>query len=208
MISKKSYYLKLVREKPSSQTDNEHLGIKFLWKVSPLPVATCSEFLWRFHSVIFLCLNTVFLQLHFHSALTAADFFDNSLWHVHAYFWLHINPPPSFLPPPPPFLSWRITLTVVVCNEGLAQALSFADCLWVGASGAYKERVGTGGWVDKRQNTILEFLKNLFPDTVGTVLLKRLSTQVLKSYSFPWTFPYFVALQPQTLVYLFGFYAK
>lgn len=48
-------------------------------------------------------------------------------------------------PPPPPFLSWRITLAVVVCNEGLAQALSFTDCLWVGASGAYKEWVGMSG---------------------------------------------------------------
>lgn len=105
------------------------------------------------------------------AALSFIFFGDNSLWHVHAYFWRHVNPLPSF----PPTSSCSLSdlayhsLTVVVCNEGLVRALSLTDCLWEGASGVYQERVEMGGWVDKRQNTSWPLLKTL-AGTVGIFL--------------------------------------
>lgn len=81
-------------------------------------------------------------------SLTAREFFDNSIWHVHAYFWNRVNPPlSSLLHPPAPSLSWPITLSLWL----FVMMVWCRPCPWLTVCGwEHLERIKNGWrWVDE-----------------------------------------------------------
>lgn len=88
-------------------------------------------------------------------SLTAREFFDSSLWHVHAYFWNHVNPLPAslFQPPPPvPSLSWRITLSLWL----VVMMVWCRPCPWLTVCGwEHLECIKNGGdgWMSGQNTT-------------------------------------------------------